>query len=205
MSRYALEWAKQQRPASAESHVLLLVLGDYAEGLNSECAANEAQLADDTGIDRTLLASAIKSLVADDLVVAEFIPRPAGGSAAAKALRRHAVDTWGEHWRISLCIPVNWRARRRCSRGSGPAVYAQRTAVYRLYDKADALLYVGVSDRPKRRFEQHRRKQPWWTEVVTREIEWFDDRYAAEVEEFWAITREDPLYNVRHGRNLGRP
>jgi hypothetical protein len=51
------------------------------------------------------------------------------------------------------------------------AVHEGRTALYKLYGQDDALLYVGISDNPRYRWTQHARTQPWWHEVVTREIE----------------------------------
>lgn len=198
MSRYALEWAKEQRPATAEAKVLLLVLGDYAEGFNHESTLTEVRLADDTGIDRERVADVLKALEADGLAVAAIIPRSTAQTNTVRAIHAYAADAWGDNWCIRLLIPHIWRGRHCRSHGPSHVTYARRTAVYRLYNKAGALLYVGISDRPEKRFKQHRRYQPWWPEVVTREIEWRDDRYAAEVEEFRAIGAENPIYNVQH-------
>jgi hypothetical protein len=72
----------------------------------------------------------------------------------------------------------------------------RRTAVYRFYDARDNLLYVGVAVNPKSRWYGHRDDKPWWPEVTTRTIEWFDDRRAAERAEFEAIQKERPRYNI---------
>lgn len=41
-----------------------------------------------------------------------------------------------------------------------------RRFVYHLFDARGSLLYVGVTDLPRRRFQQHRRKKSWWPDVA---------------------------------------
>lgn len=72
---------------------------------------------------------------------------------------------------------------------------SRRTALYRFYGKDDVLLYVGISDEPHRRRQEHR-DRAWWPEVVTQVIEWFDARERALHEELRAIRRERPKYNL---------
>lgn len=72
---------------------------------------------------------------------------------------------------------------------------AERTAVYRLYDEDEELLYVGVAIEPRVRFRQHRLDKPWWPRVAAREIEWFDSRAEALAVEGLAIVRELPRHN----------
>lgn len=62
-------------------------------------------------------------------------------------------------------------------------------------DPADQLLYVGISDTPSERMNQHGRDK-WWWHLVDR-IEWFrvDSRNAAAKEETWLITHHKPLFN----------
>jgi hypothetical protein len=69
-------------------------------------------------------------------------------------------------------------------------------AVYRLFNQPGALLYVGISSRPKHRFAQHAASQPWWYRVSSWTVEWFPDRAAAEAEESRAIVDEVPAYNL---------
>lgn len=76
-----------------------------------------------------------------------------------------------------------------------PGQRVERTAVYRLYDENEQLLYVGVSADPRVRFRQHQRDRPWWPRVDAREIEWFDSRAEALDVEALAIRRELPLHN----------
>lgn len=200
MSRYALEWAKQQLTGSAEAKTLLLVLADYAEGADSTCTINEARLCDDTGIGWPDLPVVIKVLEGDGLVATTLIPRPEPKNYASMRLRAYVTRTWGENVQFTLLVPRDWRACRTQRPEYIKFEYTQPTAVYRFYDSAGSLLYVGITVRTDVRFEQHRQRKDWWPQVATREITWYPDRYAAEAEEFRAITQERPLHNVRHGR-----
>jgi hypothetical protein len=74
----------------------------------------------------------------------------------------------------------------------------QPTALYRLYDAAEVLLYVGIGQHPDVRFGQHARDKPWWPQVARREIEWLDDRASAERAEAVAIRAENPEHNGTH-------
>ena len=75
---------------------------------------------------------------------------------------------------------------------------SERTAVYRLYDADDALLYVGISKSFGSRWEQHAYRQPWWPEVHRQTVEWHPDRECALAAEEAAICSEGPRYNVMH-------
>lgn len=72
------------------------------------------------------------------------------------------------------------------------------TAVYRFYDGAGTLLYVGIAIDPDVRHDAHAREKAWWRDVDHRRtrIAWCPDRYAAIDEENRAIETENPLYNV---------
>jgi Nuclease subunit of the excinuclease complex len=74
-----------------------------------------------------------------------------------------------------------------------------RTAVYRFYDKTGTVIYVGISNNPAVRLTQHAADKPWWGEVVTREIEWFPARQAAECEERRLIGALGPRWNRAPG------
>jgi predicted GIY-YIG superfamily endonuclease len=76
------------------------------------------------------------------------------------------------------------------------------TALYRFYDKTGNLLYVGISDNLGTRFYNHARKKPWWPQVATANVEWFDTRAKAAKAERKAIRSEHPLWNIVH---KGRP
>jgi predicted GIY-YIG superfamily endonuclease len=71
-------------------------------------------------------------------------------------------------------------------------------ALYRLYGTDGALLYIGVTDDPDRRFKQHRDSKPWWPQVARKTIEWRPSRAIALAEEAAAIKAEAPVYNIDH-------
>ncbi|MEJ8654901.1 GIY-YIG nuclease family protein [Streptomyces sp. MS1.AVA.3] len=74
-----------------------------------------------------------------------------------------------------------------------------RTALYRLYDGHDQLLYVGVTSDPDRRWETHRAEKDWWPQVRVREIEWVGDRTEALAREASEIAQRAPRYNSHRG------
>ncbi|MEV4861462.1 type II toxin-antitoxin system prevent-host-death family antitoxin [Streptomyces ossamyceticus] len=74
------------------------------------------------------------------------------------------------------------------------------TALYRLYDAAERLLYVGISTQPETRWTQHAADKPWWSLVRRRTVEWHPDREAAEKAERSAVQAEEPLYNTAGAR-----
>lgn len=67
--------------------------------------------------------------------------------------------------------------------------------LYRLYDAADALLYVGISRQIEKRLKTHARHSPWGGDVDRIEIEDYPDRPSAELAEALAIRRENPRHN----------
>lgn len=73
-----------------------------------------------------------------------------------------------------------------------------RTALYRLYDDTDALLYVGIAEDPRERWSQHAADKSWWPEVTRRDVEWIANRADAERTEREAIMSEKPRYNRTH-------
>jgi len=83
---------------------------------------------------------------------------------------------------------------------------AEPAAVYRLYDAADVLLYVGAAKDPEKRWKIHARERRWWPSVARKAVEWhpsMEDAYAAETA---AIGAESPRYNIMiPNLNGGRP
>lgn len=78
----------------------------------------------------------------------------------------------------------------------------EQTWLYRMYDDADNLLYIGISKSAFARFEQHCQDKPWINEVTRWEREQHPTRSAALAAEHKAIKAEHPRYNVVH--NQGR-
>ncbi|SHL73996.1 GIY-YIG nuclease family protein [Streptomyces yunnanensis] len=73
-----------------------------------------------------------------------------------------------------------------------------RTALYRVFDAAGKLLYIGISQNPDVRFGQHSQTKPWWPEVAERRVEWHDTRAEAAKTEKEAIRAEQPYWNLHH-------
>jgi hypothetical protein len=67
--------------------------------------------------------------------------------------------------------------------------------VYRLFDKAGTLLYVGCSHRVFSRLEAHISKQPWRYDLATVQVTWFDNWPLAAAAEQEIINAEKPKYN----------
>lgn len=72
---------------------------------------------------------------------------------------------------------------------------AGRTALYRLYGADDDLLYIGISDDPETRFNQHAGEKDWWPEVKRKTVVWYQTRPAAETAETISIGLEQPKHN----------
>jgi len=73
--------------------------------------------------------------------------------------------------------------------------HTEDTSLYRVYNKKNVLLYVGISKSIMNRLSQHRRDKPWWVEVSTIRVQHFSSRVKAEDLEQKAIKKEKPLYN----------
>lgn len=79
------------------------------------------------------------------------------------------------------------------------------TALYRLWDADDELLYIGISHNPPGRYVQHERDKPWWPAVHRRQESWYDTRQEAEAAERTAIGNELPAYNSTDGNGANTP
>ncbi|WP_293954955.1 GIY-YIG nuclease family protein [uncultured Corynebacterium sp.] len=87
---------------------------------------------------------------------------------------------------------------------TGEGTGVEEYTVYRFYDAAGDLLYVGVSSNAIRRWEQHQRTKPWFGEVavITRSL--FEDKETAYEAEIRAIIHETPKYNIVHNGLEGK-
>lgn len=81
------------------------------------------------------------------------------------------------------------------------------TCVYRFFDRAGRLLYIGITVNPQSRFTAHAEEKPWWVEVdhSRTQLVWFDTRPEAEKVELIAVRDERPLHNVVTADADGRP
>jgi len=71
------------------------------------------------------------------------------------------------------------------------------TFLYRFYDDAGVLLYVGVSQRPFQRFAGHDRSAKWITQAAACRLERFPTRSEALRAETLAIWSEQPIHNIQ--------
>ena len=76
--------------------------------------------------------------------------------------------------------------------------------VYRLFDPADVLLYVGCSVNPEARLRTHRSDQPWSDIIDRQTVEGPFSRIEALAREAAAIADERPRFNVRHNEDPER-
>lgn len=78
-----------------------------------------------------------------------------------------------------------------------------RTAVYRLYDTAHQLLYVGISMKPERRWYEHSLEKMWWHLVAEKEVTWHDSREQALTVEEEVERIEKPRFGDTHRLGAG--
>ena len=74
----------------------------------------------------------------------------------------------------------------------------KKHCVYRYFDEAGALLYVGVTNDPVTRENMHRkcaRSWRWFQHAARRTLEWHESRSEAEASESRAISEERPAWN----------
>lgn len=71
----------------------------------------------------------------------------------------------------------------------------ERTARYRIRGEGDVLLYIGITCSLPVRWNSHQRIQPWWDELRSLTVDWYDSREDAEAAEKAAILAELPKYN----------
>ena len=70
------------------------------------------------------------------------------------------------------------------------------TILYRWFDAAGALLYVGISDSLASRTKAHARGSEWYPKAARSTLESFETREAAMAAEKKAIKTEGPQYNL---------
>lgn len=80
-----------------------------------------------------------------------------------------------------------------------------RTALYRHFDAAGALLYVGISLDTIQRTRQHRQGAHWYERIARIEIEWFSTRPLAMTAEAIAIAKEVPECNRARPKGAPQP
>lgn len=71
----------------------------------------------------------------------------------------------------------------------------ERTALYRLYDAAGQLLYIGITNNPANRWRRHAQASLWWPKVASKDVEWHPDRQCALDAERRLIEAHHPPHN----------
>lgn len=183
MSRYALEWAKQQQLGDPATKLVLLLIADRANSHKHRCALFDAALAGEAHLTLDELASAIARLTTLGLLQSEPWKFYYSDSPAT---------------RYELQIPKGITFGRLAEPKSSPDEQERRTALYRLFAAENTLLYIGIANDVERRFKQHERTKRWWPQVTLREIEWFGTRAEAESAEVLAIVTENPRHNEQN-------
>ena len=69
------------------------------------------------------------------------------------------------------------------------------THVYYFFDRQGNLLYVGITNNLRRRWEQHAEDKPWWHLVARKESCLYSSRQEAEKVEAHQIRTHRPLFN----------
>jgi hypothetical protein len=75
---------------------------------------------------------------------------------------------------------------------------ADRYILYRVYNDAHALLYVGATTNPGLRFASHAYSQPWWDEACEIKLQHYPNASALDAAEIYAIATEGSRYNLVH-------
>jgi DNA-binding transcriptional regulator YiaG len=75
---------------------------------------------------------------------------------------------------------------------------ASPCSLYRHFDAAGQLLYVGISLSALRRLGEHERGSQWYESIANVTVEQFSSRAEAEQAEIYAIRNEKPLHNKAH-------
>ncbi|MFJ4356886.1 GntR family transcriptional regulator [Streptomyces massasporeus] len=78
----------------------------------------------------------------------------------------------------------------------------ERSALYRLFDVTDQLLYVGISTNPEERWKTHTMLKSWWNEVAHKTVTWLPSWDEALAQEERVIRDEAPRYNGTHNYPL---
>lgn len=79
----------------------------------------------------------------------------------------------------------------------------ERTALYRLYDASDRLLYIGIAKDTKKRWKDHELIQRWWHLVARHTITWLPSREQALAVEEKTVREETPSTTPSASRTGG--
>lgn len=83
---------------------------------------------------------------------------------------------------------------------SEPAI-GEPTSVYKYFDKAGILIYVGITGSGALRNRQHNESKEWWKFVRRQQVEHFKSRALAHEREVQLIERFKPPFNKQHNKD----
>lgn len=96
-----------------------------------------------------------------------------------------------EHQWINPLIDQTWRCAHEGSKEPG------HTTLYVIHAmSSDSVLYVGITGDVRRRFKQHRRKKPWWTDSENASLECYTSWDDAAEAERSRIQTWRPIHNI---------
>ncbi|MEU8158121.1 DnaB-like helicase N-terminal domain-containing protein [Micromonospora sp. NPDC048986] len=114
-------------------------------------------------------------------------------SVAARGSRAAIARAWGDIHAQLIARGPDHRTEFEVLRANDGRTAL--TALYRWYDTADRLLYVGITGNTDARQSSHARRSSWSEFAVRGTIERFPSRPEAEAAERKAIESEQPLFN----------
>lgn len=105
------------------------------------------------------------------------------------------------HWRYFQCVVLDTQVKMTMKEGMPET--PKRTALYRLYDTDERLLYVGITTDPDARWERHALLKWWWKDVARKQLTWLDGSWREALDiEAATIRAERPTYNGSHNHEL---
>jgi excinuclease UvrABC nuclease subunit len=78
-----------------------------------------------------------------------------------------------------------------------------KCALYRHFDEAGNLLYIGISNSFLQRSVTHGSTSDWYGQIATIKVQWYPDRAAALLAEDNAIRFENPKHNIWRSEKKG--
>jgi hypothetical protein len=187
MNPTSVRWAFNAGRQHCENSGQLLVLLMVANGVTRDhrgCVLSAAQIADATHLDVGEVEEHLGSLERIGLIYRGD---------------QSLVENYADARR-----PTVWDLA--FADGSGPFVRGRTTqdpptAVYRFFDAAGRLLYVGITMDRDVRWSAHKSK-PWWPEVTRKTVAWYETEREARKAERQAIASENPVYNLGESASI---
>jgi predicted GIY-YIG superfamily endonuclease len=105
------------------------------------------------------------------------------------------LDTPAPGYELRIHTPDYWWSRKGLWHADDAAIEPDQSCVYWFFSTGDLLLYVGATQGPHRRWQQHANSKPWFREVFRIEQLVVPSHGIALQMEDEAIRVDRPLYN----------